>query len=359
MSNSDRAGRVALASGQSQVRALLLLAVLTGVLGTMIVLLARALSGPALPEGVPETMRHSEAMQQAVDSIPDVLRASERYITEGRFSEAVILAHRARQRFPEDQRIRLQLARARTFAEQYELAVEEYLEALRIGPRDPGIHSELATVANKAGRLDLALEHFEVAAAKEPSNDRYLFYLAMVQLKSGQRDKCQATLLRALRVNPELAEAWGTLAELQFQDNNLSIASDQIARARELAPAEPRWRLVQARILIRQNKPEEAVNLLSGLPADLLRQKDYLRVLGEAYGLMGQPISAAALYGQARNWSPNDPELNYQEALWWERAGSIDQAIELARVAAQLGHPQGPGLLERLVARREGRAPSN
>jgi hypothetical protein len=107
--------------------------------------------------------------------------------------------------------------------------------------------------------------------------------------------------------------------------------------------------LVEARILNRRGEAEQAAAVLTALRADQRAEPAVLGVLAESYGLMRKPAEAAAMYAQASRAaaSPN-PELAYQAALWFERAGDKAQAMSFAKTAALLGHADAADLAKRL-----------
>jgi predicted Zn-dependent protease len=174
----------------------------------------------------------------------------------------------------------------------------------------------------------------------------------MVQLKEGGKENetaATASLLRATHLNPDLGEAWGTLAEIALRNDQLSIAEQHLEKARKLQPDVVRWRLVEARILNRRGQAEQAAAVLTALRPEQRNEPVVLGVLAESYGLMRRPADAAAIYAQASKAAATpSPELAYQAALWFERAGDKGQAMGFAKTAAMLGHADAAEMAARL-----------
>lgn len=293
------------------------------------------------------------------------IEAAARHQAQGRFGEAAAILRGVVDADPTDRDARLSLARALMGQHLYPDAYAQYEAALALST--PGavqriaregdaaaaqLHFEADTCASMAGRLDRAEEHYSMAQTADPREARYPLYLAMVQLKKGGQE-CQtaavASLLRATHLNPELGEAWGTLAEISLRQDQLSIASQHVEKARRLQPDVVRWRLVEARVLNRRGEASQAAALLTALPEAERRNPQVLAVLSESFGLMKRPIEAARAYAAAFAASaPPDPELAYQAALWFERAGDVRAAAEHATAAAALGHADARDLAARL-----------
>lgn len=349
-----RAGRVSPAS-------LVLVIALGLLLAGMLALLVLTLGGPGATggqgaagasgaSGASDASGATSASGAAsIDNIPEAIKASNEYLNRNEPMAAATIMQRAIEKFPEDQRLRVQLAKVWVLARKPELALEQYTEAIRIGPPAAALHSDLATVANAAGRLDLAAEHYAIAAARDPAAPLYPLYLAMIQIKQGERTKAQANLLRALKLDPNMGEAIGTLGELQFQENNLELAAQQIARARELQPQVMKWRVVQARILTRQNRPEDALALFAGLSAHERTSSDVLAAMAMAHGMLKAPARAAALYAEVRAAMPASSAVGewlYEESQWRRRAGENQKADELLRLSAESGYARAQRALE-------------
>lgn len=188
-----------------------------------------------------------------------------------------------------------------------------------------------------------------MAQAVEPGEARYPLYLAMVQIRRGEEDAGGASLLRAVRLKPDLPEAWGTMAELELKHNRVNLAAQHLESALRLQPGELRWRLVQARILNRQDKPAEAATVLLALSEAERGRVEVLGLLSESYGLLGKPREAGEAYARVFKGSPDKPELAYQAALWFEKAKETGRAREMARAAGMMGHADARELEVRLA----------
>jgi len=300
----------------------------------LVVVLKRSLSAPA-------------PSQAAAPGAPAAPASAERAaasdaITRGEFEKAATLYRRMLE-YPdavEDVDLRLGLIQALIGLGDFAGAYEQYEKVLAIQGKNvsPQLHFQAGTVASKAGRLDRAEEHYSMAQAADLSRYEYPLYLGMVQLRQGKTDAGAASLVRAIKLNPECAEAYGTLAEVYLRDNKLEVAAPNIAKARELQPEFARWRIVEARLLKRQGKAADALTLLAAMdPADQAAP-EAVTLMAECYGMLQRPADAADLFAKAAKREPQNAEHYYQAAIWYERAGDTEKARTFAKTAAMMGH---------------------
>lgn len=310
--------------------------------GATVAVLRGVLSPPAQSRGVDGATAGSGESAQSAREEAMLL------VQRGEYTRGAAVLERAVERWPEDQELRIAYMHALLGLERHRDAYRQAEAALAIGPELPQLHFDAGTVASLAGMHGRAEEHYAMAQAADPSEPRYPLYLGMVQIRQGRAEEGAASLLRAANLNPELAPAWGTLAEVYLEQNKLGVARQMIDRARALQPDVGRWRIVEARIVKRQGDAERAAMLLQGLDASELRRDSVMRLLAECYGMLGRPGRAAEMYADAFRASPEDPGLAYEAALWYERAGDAGRAARYARSASMMGHGDGAALYRRL-----------
>ena len=289
---------------------------------------------------------------------------------QGRFGEAAALLERVVERHATDQSVRVAYAQALIGQKKYKPAYEQYQAAIALmdptvtsvkpgsteaaklvrNPAGAQLNFEAGTCASLAELPGRAVEHYWMAQTLDPSEPKYSLYLAMMQLKTGEDVAANASLLRCVKLKPDMAEAWGTMAELELRQNRLGLAEQHIAEARKFQPDIVRWRVVEARVYNRSNRPEKAAELLLSLRPEQRRDKSLLTVLSESYGLLGKPDEAATMYSEAAAGDFTDAELSYCAAVWLDRAGHPDKAVNYARTAAMQGHQGAKDLLEKLGA---------
>ncbi|MCX5688301.1 MAG: hypothetical protein NTV94_00670, partial [Planctomycetota bacterium] len=113
--------------------------------------------------------------------------------------------------------------------------------------------------------------------------------------------------------------------------------AQHIAKARELEPDSTLWRVLDARIRKRDNKPSEALEVLMGLDAAQQLEPGVLQTMGECLGLLSRPAEAAMLYSDASDAQPSRGDLAIAAAQWWERASQPANGVKYAQRAAEAG----------------------
>jgi tetratricopeptide (TPR) repeat protein len=277
-----------------------------------------------------------------------MLEAARSAMSQQEYGKAETILSKAVQAFPEDQAAHLRLAETLVTEKKYKEAYPEYEAAIALSPKpaagvapvgDPKLHFEAGTVANEAGLVERAEEHYSMAQTGDPSEPRYPLYLAMVQIKLGKDSAALASLVRATKLNPDLAVGWGTLAELALKENSLGLAMQHVDKARRLEPDTARWRVDEARILMRRAEKgdvEKALQLLLSLDKAARMDADVLEATGECFGLLRRPADAAFMYSEASKVRPDDADMAFQASLWYQRAGNEAEAERFGKLAQQL-----------------------
>ncbi len=311
-----------------------------------VVVLVRAITGagPGLGEASPLAAQRE---------IEDAIRRSKQRLLEQRPAEAEKIIRDALDRRPKDADLRVALAETLLVLNQPAAAYAEFNEAIGLRKDDADLHHAAGTVASVAGLVDRAEGHYRIAQTMAPGNPKYALSLGLMERKLGRLDDARATLLRAVKLEPGLAVAWGALADLSLEENNLEMAGHYVAKALEIQPDSPNWLLIQARLLRRQGEPERAAVMLAAI-SDAIGAPDamILRERALCLGMLGRGAEAATLYAEACRVGHPDrvtlAELNYEAAVWHERVGETASAEDFARRALELGEGRAARLLERL-----------
>lgn len=323
-----------------------------------------ALHTPAPAEG--HATGPNGIVGNAATAVTAGLEAAARYQGEGKLPEAAAILAKLTEAEPTDGTVRRAYAQVLMGQKKYAEAYEQYQGAVALLPAgtteriakqgDPdaaALHFEAGTCASLAGLLGRAEEHYSMAQTADRREAKYPLYLAMVQLKKGDKQSetaATASLLRAVHLNPEIGEAWGTLGEIALRNDQLTIAEQHLDKARRLQPGVVRWRMDEARLLNRRGDAEKAAALLTALGPEQRSDAAVLGVLAESYGLMRRPSEAADAYAKAfKAVSPPSAELAYQAALWFERAGDTGRARDFAKTASMLGNADAADLAARLA----------
>ncbi|TVQ31875.1 MAG: tetratricopeptide repeat protein [Phycisphaeraceae bacterium] len=278
------------------------------------------------------------------------LEQARQHLNQNEPGQAQAILRDAIEADPEDQELQILYAESLLAQAKVREAYRHYEAAVAIGPDNPELRFAAGTTASMIRLDEQAEEHFWRAQQLAPSNPKHPLYLGHVQRRRGNTDDARASFLRAATLDPQLGHAWGSLAGIALDDNKLSVARTYISKARDAEPDSVLWRVIEAKILRRDNDPESALRLLSALDEDVvLSRADVLEEMGLCYGLLGRPSDAANLYAEAAAIDRENIGLHLEAAKWYERAGDADVAAVYASLAARLGSDEGEKMLARLM----------
>ncbi len=282
------------------------------------------------------------------DKLDAVITAAAEYGQRQEWGHAEVILKEAANQFPDVQRVRLAYAECLIKQQKLADAFAEFDKALALGDVDVKTRITIGTLANMLGKLDRAEEQYAAVMVKDATNPDAPLFMGQILMKQGRLDEAKGNLLIAGRLTPQRSVVWGTLAEISLRENKLEIAAQHLKKARELEPEIVEWKLIEARLLNRQQKPEKALEVLLGLDKTRMSSPAVARLMAESYGMLGKRMEAANVLKSASDVSPVDGELALEAALAMERGGDRDGARALAERAISTGNLAAKAVVERL-----------
>lgn len=137
-----------------------------------------------------------------------------------------------------------------------------------------------------------------------------------------------AEQMRALAANPRDLNALVAAADLSLSLGDLSGAASLYARAEKVSPNDPRIKAGEGAILVRSERPGEALRYFAQAEAAGYDVRRYAGDRGLAYDLTGQPERAQRDYRLAMQAGAND-EVIQRYALSLGIVGQRDAALQL------------------------------
>jgi tetratricopeptide (TPR) repeat protein len=271
-------------------------------------------------------------------------------LNAGEAEKAVLLLEETTKRFPDQQSLHHLLADAHFSADDPLAAYESMDASIGLGEPHPEHHFAAAVYADEAGLLDEALKHLLKAQSLGASSVKYPVYLASLRVKRGEPQEAKQALLRAINIDEGVPQAWGMLAQIAFDENNLSLARQHIGKARALEPDVPAYRVLEARILRRDMQPEQAANVLLGIPErQRLADPNIVDDLATCFRMLGETARAAAVYAAAAEYNPEDAAMAFKAAELLAEVGETRRALRYADRAEFLGYEGAAALADRLA----------
>jgi len=210
-------------------------------------------------------------------------------------------------------------------------AYDRFQISLELDPRQSKVHFSCGVLATKLDRLKPALEHYRQAVSIDKDKPIYRVHVAMVLIKINEYDQARMQLLAALKMDSNLADGYYGLAELDFVQNRLDMALQQIDRAIERMPISQRDKQVKflrkkAWILQRANRHADALATLRKLTPEERSDPEVIEQMAVSLRQLDKTHEAAALYEDAMNTDPIVAAYAEGAARWSIEAGLLDDA---------------------------------
>lgn len=281
--------------------------------------------------------------------------------------EAVSNALQAVQELPENPLALAALAQLTQDGDDASVALESILAALQTWEDEPHWHSLAAAMYNRQGHLMAEIQHLEKAVSLEPDHIPHYLKLAnallddnkpddaidvLNHLPEGQQPQVEAykLLIEASRLKKDYklaltyVDEWAAAypsrldpllagAEIALESGRQHQAEEYLLAAEMLEPNHPGTLLLQAKVLMSDNRPREALRLLDQavsranhpLPLLLERAKLVPMVEGDQAGLN-------TLLALSKEY-PEEPEVLSQLSEAFIQAGQYPEAIKAAQRA--------------------------
>lgn len=211
-------------------------------------------------------------------------------------------------------------------------------------PKYPAIDELERALAPASSSTQVAEEVDPAAAAKANQRSQYFASLNQGDLARKQRrmEEAAAHFRAAAATMPDMPEAPSALADLMFEQGDLSGAEAAYRKVITRHSGYPDATLGLARILIRQKKYSDALSLMEKLDSGTqnvgrsagLRAEAYLR-MGEIAEGAGDKPAALDYYGKAKSLRSNDPWVVLSFARLLRQQGQPEAASrEIERITA-------------------------
>ncbi len=172
---------------------------------------------------------------------------------------------RAVELLPDDLGLRLLLAETRLMEGDGDKAVATLTDFQKGRPDSPRVRAELAVVLLKAGRFAEAEREFDRLPHKERTP--YVRWCRARALAALERaDEAAAELRRALRDEPEFAEAWAELGRIHEARGRHAEAAAAYEKLLDLNPSDQDVWLHLIRLALRTGRTDEALELAGNGP---------------------------------------------------------------------------------------------
>ncbi len=190
------------------------------------------------------------------------------------------------------------------------------------------------------------VEREEPTAAKVSRNrsplsrDQQAYQTGLKQLKQGHWTAAEGSFNQALLVNPKLVDARLQLVGLLQQQMKLGKVENVLQQGLSLTPENLDFRKLYARLLLNDQRQDEAIALLQTEPVPAMTQDlEYYALLAALFQESGKFNAASSIYGQLVQTQPQAGLWRMGLAISLEQSGKPEPARNAYQKALKL-----PGL---------------
>ncbi len=163
---------------------------------------------------------------------------------------------------------------------------------------------------------------------------------ASALLSGGKPEAARNLLTRVLEEEPDLVEAWHTLARIRAALNDESGAAEALDRALDLAPSAPMLRIARAQLHISAREWAAAETILDALVKERPTDRDARLARLKLHATRDETDRAIDLARRALTDDPGDKALAATLGVLLARTGHVEEARPLLEEAVALGVPR-------------------
>lgn len=203
------------------------------------------------------------------------------------------------------------------------------------------------------GDIDNARQAFEAASKNKPNDPVPVMALADLDIKDGKIDKAKQRYQEFLGARPNELAILMRLAAIEGRQGNWAASGALLQRAVDGHPDVLAPRLLFARLLISQYKPEQALSVLRDVGERFADEPQYLEVLGEAQLTAQQSYNALTTFERLGNRSSMPLATVLMKARAYEMTGDMAKTREALGQALKLdpGNVMACVMLSQLAVR--------
>lgn len=242
------------------------------------------------------------AYRSLIREYPDVSVLYERlekiFRDTGRDKEMIKILKGAGKDNPQRERLLKRLVRLETRLGRLNAARHDLKLLISEFGSDYSRLKDLGRLYEKTGNLKQAIVSYKKALKFKPENPDLALLIGVSKRKAGQREKARKVFLNILDFKPGWYGSHINLAEMDIEDGDFAAAEKHFKQIDISFPGNSRVMINRADILLKEDRPEEALAICrEGAAATAFYYTDELslghRVLGAAYTALGNKEEAS------------------------------------------------------------------
>ena len=161
-------------------------------------------------------------------------------------------------------------------------------------------------------------------------------FLAKMALRDGNIEKAKEYLFKLINKYPASYIGHKTLAEVYEKEGKYSVAVDEYIRATEINNKDIKVNYNIARLLNKDERPDEAITMLQDLLKKNPEYYDATNLLGEILYTQERYKEAINVYMNALRYNPGNYDLYYNLGMVYTMVNDFQRAKEFYQKAAQI-----------------------
>ena len=208
------------------------------------------------------------------------------------------------------------------------LAIEQFREINRLDPSDTESALWLARLYRLKNEHDKAEQVLRGILKTDPENEQGVEQLTQLLMDEGKSPEA-VSLLEGITEHSSSPVLLDLLGDAYTQAHDLSKAENAYRKAADMDPSEMSHQRGLAQTLLTEEKYSEALKVYQKL-SDLMPDDFdvYLRI-AQIYRELNQLDKAEENLLKARQYSPGNPEVMYNEGMLYESQGRYEDAIRV------------------------------
>lgn len=276
-----------------------------------------------------------------------VILQSRLYAGLGKQEQAITVLQQGVSEFPDDQRLRMLLARMLVSTEDYSGAIQHFRELARQNPDDSEIHLALALVELESGNTEAAITELLWLLEQDPENASTAYHLGQAYEQAGQMDKAFSTW-QAIKAGDEYMPARLRITRLLLEQQRMEELATFMQNERNRHPQRALELYLLEIEALMSNHTEQAMQRVNEALAQFEMNINLLYTRAILSERLGDP---AALETDLRSILQREPEnamaLNALGYTLADRNERLEEALQLIEQAHKL-KPEDPAIIDSL-----------
>jgi tetratricopeptide (TPR) repeat protein len=177
-------------------------------------------------------------------------------------AEALLAVNQALKIAPNDSRAWVWKGNVDLHRNDYKVAMESYTRAVQLDKRNPDALFGVAGAFYVTGQTEAAISTCKDGVSRFPDDTRFYVSYAEMLLASPdamqQHEQAKDLLAKALKLNPQSAQAHYLLGQIALQEGQLKDAEEELLRSLTLDPDRSKTHFALSRVYRRMERTDQA-----------------------------------------------------------------------------------------------------